>query len=236
MIGIQRDARVLVVAAHPDDETLGCGGTIARFRQAGAEVRVFCLAEGITARYEVAAFETPAVLAEIAQRAANGRRALALLGVPDAEIFFDERLCCRLDTLAETEIVKAIERHARAFQPTIVLTHAGFDTNVDHRIIHRAVLAAFRPYHFPEVRAVLSFEVLSSTEWNPSEPFHADVFVDIGATMEAKLAALAAYGDEIKPPPHPRSMDVVRGLARYRGAQAGVEWAEAFHLLRMTWR
>lgn len=236
MIGITSDARVLVVAAHPDDETLGCGGTIARFRAANAPVRVVCLAEGITARYDPPEFDEPRVRDEIEKRAANARRAIGLLGVPDSEIHLDGRFCCRLDTVPQIEITKAIEKHARAFEPTVVLTHAAYDTNVDHSIVQRCVLAALRPYHFPDVRALLAFEVLSSTEWNPTAPFRADFFVDVTATIDRKIAALAAYDNEMRPSPHPRSEEAVRGLARYRGAQAGIGWAEGFQTLRVMVR
>jgi LmbE family N-acetylglucosaminyl deacetylase len=233
MIRIGKNERVLVVAAHPDDEALGCGGTIARFHTAGAAVRVVCLAEGITARHDPTQFDNPEVKAEIETRSANARRAMALLGVSDNEIFLDGRFCCRLDTVPQIDLTKEIETHARDFKPTVVLTHAGYDTNVDHGVVQRAALAAFRPYHFPGVRVLLAFEVLSSTEWNPTVPFHANYFIDIASTIDTKLKALLAYGSEMLPPPHPRSEEAVRGLARYRGAQAGMNWAEAFQTLRV---
>ncbi|HQF29813.1 MAG TPA: PIG-L family deacetylase [Hyphomicrobiales bacterium] len=230
---IERDARLLVVAAHPDDEVLGCGGTIARFRSAGAAVRVVCLAEGITARFEPHQFDQPDVVAQISERAANGRRAIARLGVLDAEIFLEERRCCRMDALSEIDLVKGIERHARDFAPTVVLTHAAHDTNIDHRLVHTAALAAFRPYHFRDLAALLAFEVLSSTEWNPTAPFRADFFVNVSESIDVKIEALSVYGDEMVASPHPRSEEAVRSLARYRGCQAGMEWAEAFQTIRV---
>ena len=113
MIGIHRDARVLVVAAHPDDETLGCGGTIARFREAGAAVRVFCLAEGVTARYDAVEFQRPTVRAEIAQRAANGRRALALIETvlkTDKSTNAGEALAMALAELGRYEEAAGVQR------------------------------------------------------------------------------------------------------------------------------
>lgn len=224
--------RALVVAAHPDDEVLGCGGTIARHCDRGDAVRVLFLAEGVTARYEPSAFNTDEVRAASARRNANAAKALAILGVSKDEVIVSGRLCCRLDQVAQIDVVKEVERHLKDWRPARVFTHAAHDTNVDHRLAHDAVIAACRPlYAFP-MRSILTMEVLSSTEWNPSQPFPALVFADISAQMDRKIQALTAYGDEMRAAPHPRSEAVLRALATFRGAQIGVRYAESFGVIR----
>lgn len=226
--------RLLVVAAHPDDEVLGCGGTIARFRDAGHDVRVVMLAEGVTARFDPSEFATPQVQEWSARRNANAYRALAVLGVPSDQVFVEQRPCCRLDMVPQIDLVKQIERHIADFRPTDLFTHAAADTNVDHRMAHQAVLTAVRPLNRTFLETVAAFEVLSSTEWNSTVPFPATLFYDIGAGIDRKVAALAAYDDEMMPAPHPRSETVLRALANFRGAQAGVAYAEAFSIIRQV--
>jgi LmbE family N-acetylglucosaminyl deacetylase len=225
--------RILVVAAHPDDEVLGCGGMIARHTDAGDAVRVMFLAEGITARYEPEQFRDPDVQAQMQRRNGNARKALGILGVRGEEVFPSERYCCRLDQVPEIDLVKGVEQHIDEWRPSRIYTHAAHDTNIDHRRCHTAVIAACRPVRKARVRQLLAMEVLSSTEWNPSAPFPASVFCDVSAQIDRKIAALAAYGDEMRPAPHPRSETVLRALASYRGAQIGVMYAEAFQPIRV---
>ncbi len=224
--------RLLVVAAHPDDEVLGCGGAIAAARDAGQAVRVIFLAEGITARYRPEDFDKPAVKAEVQARNDNAFKALGLLGVEASEVFVNQRYCCRLDQVPQIDLVKEIEGHIRDFRPSRLMTHWSEDTNVDHRVAHRAVLAATRPIGIGFLKRMLAFEVLSSSEWNTTAAFPANAFLDITAQIERKLQAMAAYGDEMREAPHPRSAEVIRGLASFRGAQAGVRYAEGFSLIR----
>lgn len=226
------EERILVVAAHPDDEVLGCGGTVAKFRKAGHAVRVAFLAEGITARYNPDQFDLPDVKAKVERRNANARRALAVLGVDGKEVFTSLRRCCRLDEYPIIEIAKDIEKHLGDFKPTRLFTHAPNDANNDHRIVHRATLIAARPLPGVTLRAIYAYEVLSSSEWNPLQPFAPTVFHDITPFIEAKVSALAAYEDEMRPAPHPRSPDVLRALATYRGTQMGAAFAEGFMLVR----
>lgn len=226
--------RLLVVAAHPDDEVLGCGGTIARFADEGKEIRIIFLAEGITARYNPSQFQEAAVQAAIKRRNDNAIKALAVLGVTADAVFLGQRYCCRLDQVPMIELVKEIERHIAEFAPTHLFTHASADTNIDHGLVHRAVLTATRPLAKTAPREILAFEVLSSTEWNATVPFPAQVFYDVGASIDRKVKALAAYEDEMRAPPHPRSEAVVRALACYRGAQVGLAHAEGFAVIRQV--
>lgn len=222
--------RILVVAAHPDDEVLGCGGTIGRFVAEGCAIRIVFMAEGVTARFPQSRFSTPEVQALVKRRNDNAIRALKLLGV-DEDVHVSLNNCCRLDQMPQIELTKAIEKHIADFRPTHIFTHASSDLNQDHRLTNQAVLVAARPLH-SDLKAVYAFEVLSSTEWNTLKPFAPTAFFDITSTIDKKCEALAAYEGEMRPAPHPRSEEVVRALARYRGTQVGANYAEGFILVR----
>ncbi|MCC4240701.1 PIG-L deacetylase family protein [Thalassospira povalilytica] len=224
--------RVLVIAAHPDDEVLGCGGTIARYRAEGCDVRVVFMAEGITARFSPSEFDTDAVKEKSAKRNADALEAMTVLGVNTDQVFLSERHCCRLDQVPLIELTKQIEDHIREFSPTHLFTHAPDDPNIDHVTVHKAVLPAIRPIKGQHLRGVFAFEVLSSTEWNPLKPYAPTVFQDITDSITQKIAAMQKYESEIHPPPHPRSPEVLQALARFRGAQAGLDYAEGFVLIR----
>ncbi|NKB55244.1 MAG: PIG-L family deacetylase [Alphaproteobacteria bacterium] len=232
-----KKSRLLICSAHPDDETIGMGGTIARARMAGAQVRIVFFGEGVTARYLPPQFGSEKVQAEIAERTANAVKACTILGVDPAELVFEDRTCCRFDDAgAHIDLIKAVEVHLDSFQPTQVFTHAAADTNIDHRIMHQAVLTAVRAIRYPEIELIALFEVMSSTEANPLAPFAPDLFIDISETFSRKVDALLAYGKEAGRPPHPRSPEALEGLARYRGAQAAMIYAEAFKTVRRSVR
>jgi LmbE family N-acetylglucosaminyl deacetylase len=223
-------ATELVVAAHPDDEVLGCGGTIARRAAEGAEIHILILGEGATSRATTRAAGDTAMtdhLVECAQRAAGvlGAASVEVSGLPDN----------RLDGVDLLDVVKRIEAHIERHRPAVVYTQHGGDVNVDHRRIFEAVLAATRPQPGHPVREVLAYAVNSSTEWafgTLAPVFRAEVFVDISSTLATKSAALACYPDELRPFPHPRSIEAVEAQARTWGAAVGVAAAEAFSVVR----
>lgn len=220
---------VLVVAAHPDDEVLGCGGTLARLAASGSTIHVAFLADGVTSRGEAKAG------AGLASRREAARKACAILGV--AGVSFGDLPDNRLDTVALLEVTQAVEALVRQHGPSAVFTHHAGDVNIDHQVLHRAVLTACRPQRGMPVRTLLSFEVPSSTEWQlpGSAPvFAPNWFSDISGTLAKKLEALRAYSAELREWPHPRSLRGVEHLARWRGATVGVEAAEAFMLGRHT--
>ncbi len=222
---------ILVVAAHPDDESLGCGGTIARYAAEGAVVHILFLAEGVTARNPSADQSTARV--EIEAREAAARAAASVLGA--AEPVFIRNPDNRLDTVPLIELAKAVEAEVAACSPSTVLTHHGGDLNIDHRRVHEAVLTACRPLPGYPIRAIYGFEVASSTEWAMSEalaPFRPQRFVDIENTLDQKLKALKCYSAELRPFPHPRSERAIRSLAHTRGSATGVGAAEGFTVLR----
>ena len=217
---------VLVVAAHPDDEALGCGGTIARLSASGSKVHILFLADGETAR-------AGASKDMLAKRRRIATEAAAKLGAqnPGFLDFPDNRL----DSVDLLDVVQAIEKHASGIGPELVLTHFGGDLNVDHRACAEAVLTAFRPVPDQSVRSILAFEVPSSTEWRVAAGptgFAPNAFFDVSATLDVKRSALEIYAREMRDFPHPRSVEAVEALARWRGATVGVGAAEAFVVLR----
>ena len=219
-------SKILVIAPHPNDEVLGCGGSIARWKNEGVSVHVLLMADGEGSRdgtdlQSIQDRSTAAVFAN----GVLGTDSLQLLNMPDN----------RLDGLDLLDVVKLIERYVTQIRPDTILTHHPGDVNIDHRIVHDAVIATCRPQPGFPVRELLFFETPSSTEWRPPtscEPFVPNYFVDISDTLDKKLDALEAYGDELREFPHPRSIQAVEALARWRGATVGVLAAEAFVLGR----
>ena len=223
--------QVLVVSAHPDDEVLGCGGTIARHADLGDRVQILVVAEGSTSRQQkrdvARARDELSALAKAAQTAGSilGAAGVELLDLPDN----------RLDSLNRLDLIKRIEECVERHKPECVYVHHAGDVNIDHRRLHEAVVTACRPTPGQPVRRLLSYEVASSTEWQPpgSAPaFQPNWFVDITAQWARKQQALEAYAAEMRLWPHARSIKALEHLARWRGAQVGVEAAEAFCLLR----
>jgi LmbE family N-acetylglucosaminyl deacetylase len=220
---------ILVLAAHPDDEVLGCGGTLAKLAQGGARVHIAFLADGVFSR----AAEQDAQQLELKVRRDAARKASAILGA--GSVSFGDFPDNRMDTIPMLEITQAVERLIELHRPDTVFTHHAGDVNIDHRRMHEAVVTACRPQTGHSVKTLLCFEVPSSTEWQlpGSAPvFAPNWFVDISATLECKLAALDAYAAELRAWPHPRSPQGVAHLAHWRGATVGVDAAEAFFLGR----
>jgi LmbE family N-acetylglucosaminyl deacetylase len=223
---------VLVIAAHPDDEVLGCGGTIAKHASMGDEVNVAILAEGITSRDRHR--DRDKHLDELSELAKAAQEANRILGV--SSLTLRDLPDNRMDSLDRLDVTKVVEELIAQFQPDIVYTHHIGDVNIDHRCIHEAVVTACRPIPNKHlVRQLLFFEVASSTEWQPpgsGASFHPNWFVDISATLSRKLQALEAYRCEMRDWPHARSVRALEHLARWRGANIGAEAAEAFILGR----
>ncbi len=220
--------RVLIVAAHPDDEVLGCGGTVARLVREGWEAFTLILGEGITSRDTVRRREEREE--EIAELKVCVRQANEILGVK--EVFTFDFPDNRFDSPDLLDLVKTVERVKREVNPSVIFTHSGADLNVDHTLTHRAVLTATRPQPGESVREIYSFEVLSSTEWSFPHSFRPDTYFDISTTLELKKEALRQYLSELREFPHPRSLEGVEVKARQRGMEVGLEYAEAFELVR----
>jgi len=220
----------LVVVAHPDDEVLGCGGTIARLASDGCDIYIAIMGEGITSRYASPAEARRELVEQLHARSRDVARHLCakevlLFNLPDN----------RFDTVPLLDIVKIVEDLITRLGPDVIYTHHAGDLNIDHQITNRAVITAARPLAGCPVKEIYSFEVPSSTEWafQQSGPvFCPNVFVDIAATLEAKVEAMQLYESEARPFPHPRSPDALRAIARRWGVTVGVEAAEAFQLIR----
>lgn len=220
---------VLIVAAHPDDDVLGCGGAMDFWAAEGHFVHVHFAVDGETSRGS--GCESDRGQIESRNAAAHsvckilGCKLVELLGLPGN----------RLDRLELLDVVQQFESIIDRLRPEMVLTHHSGDVNIDHRIVHDAVLAVCRPQPKSPARELLFLEVPFSTEWrSPSSamPFLPNYCVDISVTLKIKFAALDAYVSELWEFPHPRSLRAVEALARWRGATVGVEAAEAFILDR----
>jgi LmbE family N-acetylglucosaminyl deacetylase len=221
--------KILIIAAHPDDEVLGCGGTISRLVKEGHEAYTLVLGEGITSRD--ASRQREKREQELVQLKKQVHEADAVIGIK--EVFADDFPDNRFDSVPLLDIVKVIETIKNKIKPGIVFTHAEQDLNIDHQITYRAVLTAVRPTAGETVKEIYSFEVLSSTEWNFPLRFSPDVFFDISETIDIKLAAMEKYRSELKEYPHPRSIKGIRLNAEHWGMKTGLKYAEAFKLVRM---
>ncbi|MGW2519706.1 PIG-L deacetylase family protein [Streptomyces sp. NPDC001617] len=214
---------VLVLAAHPDDELLGAGATLARHVRDGDAVHAVVLTEGASSRYREGLAED---LAKSAQRAAQvlGLASLELWSLPDQ----------RLDALPLIDVVQQVETKVDALRPDLVYTHFPGDVNTDHGVVARAAWTACRPYVLPGLRRFAVFETPSSTEWawSADSPFTPSLYVDVTRTLDVKLEAMSCYETELRDPPHPRSLQALRERAGYWGSRVGRPAVEPFQVLR----
>jgi len=218
------DKTVLVVAAHSDDEALGCAGSMAKHVASGDNVHVLFMTDGVGSRYAEAD--------GVVQRQSTSQTAaedLQLLSIQNLD-FPDNKM----DAVPLLDITQAIEKVVSEIQPDIIYTHHIGDLNIDHQITHKAVMTACRPQPKFCVNEIYAFEVLSSTEWQTVgwSPFIPNVFVDISGYIETKRAVLKIYCDEMREEPHSRSIDNAINLAKVRGSSVGLKYAEAFVSLR----
>ncbi len=221
---------ILVLAAHPDDEVLGCGGTIARRAQEGHQVYLAILGEGITSRYVQPEEADQELLQALRARSKDVAR---LLGAQD--VFTYSLPDNRFDTLPLLDIVKIIEDLIQRVKPEVLYTQHGGDLNIDHNIVYRASLTATRPMMGHPIKTVYAYEVASSTEWafqRFAPVFTPNTFVDIHTTLGLKIEAMELYESEARSFPHPRSPEALRAIARRWGSTVGVQAAEAFELVR----
>jgi len=224
-----KDKTILVVAAHPDDEILGCGGTIKRLVSEGCTAFTLILGEGITSRDKKR--DRGEREAEIEELKKQVNEANQIIGVK--EIVLHDFPDNRFDTVALLDIVKVIENIKNELQPDIIFTHHQNDLNVDHQITYKAVLTATRPMMGECIKELYSFEVLSSTEWNYPLSFSPDVFFDISDYLECKQEAMGVYKSEVRDFPHPRSLEGIKVNAKNWGMKVGYKYAEAFKCVRV---
>lgn len=222
---------IMIIVAHPDDEVLGCGGTIARLAMEGCNVYTLILGEGVTSRSEER--DRNKKRKELAGLKKELKNANKILGVKKVYTFeFPDN---RFDTVPLLDIIKVIEKVKNDVNPDILFTHHHGDLNIDHQITFKAVMTAFRPLKSERAKKIYSFEVPSSTEWamDFSKYFMPNYFVNIENTIKKKIKALKAYKGEIGDFPHPRSEKAVEILASSRGINVGVKYAEAFEVIRI---
>ena len=217
---IRSTENILVVAAHPDDEILGCGGYIAKLVETGCKIHCLILSDITTSRNKVDndAGNESSIAANIL-----GMSSMQKVGFPDN----------RFDTIPLLDFIREIEKFSANLNPALILCHDYSDLNIDHRIVHQAVLAAFRP-NGKNSPSILAFETLSSTECQDQSlyRFTPNYYVNIENFLDKKIEAIKSYKSELREYPHPRSLKGIEILAQKRGLEVGLKYAEAFRLIR----
>jgi LmbE family N-acetylglucosaminyl deacetylase len=221
--------KILVIAAHPDDEILGCGGTLKRLIDEGNEAYTLILSDGTTSRHNKVTLQ---VKEEIDNRLKQSLKASQIIGYKNS--FFCQFPDNSFDKKSLLQIVKAIEKYINLLSPSIIFTHHYGDLNIDHQITFEAVQTATRPMLQCPVKELYCFETFSSTEWNflNSAKFTPNYFVNIENTLQDKLEAMKCYASELREYPHPRSIEALEINAKRWGTVIGCSSAEAFELIR----
>ena len=218
--------KVLIVAAHPDDEILGCGGTIKKLISSGNCIYVLFLTDGESSR------NNKDIKKNINNRKECAKNALNFLGCQ--ELFFANFHDNQMDTIRLLKIVQYLEGIIKEIEPEIIYTHSPCDLNIDHAKTHQAVITACRPLQTSPVKQIFTFEISSSSEWNFSQNeylFKPNWFEDISPFIDDKIKAINFYQNELRSWPHPRSVKAIKNLSIYRGATIAVDYAEAFNLI-----
>ncbi len=214
--------KILVIAPHPDDEVLGCGGTIIKYSQKGDAVFVCYFTKAYGPDWSEQFLEERPKEIEMANQLLNIKKA-----------YFLDFPTLKLDTVPQKELYQALAKVMSEVKPEILLIPHKGDVNKDHRLVFEVSLSAARPTVGSKIKKILAYETLSESEWGQViEPFIPNVYYDISETIKQKLEAMAAYKSELKPFPHPRSLEAVEALAKKRGSEAGLKFAEAFILVR----
>ncbi len=214
--------KILVVAAHPDDEILGIGGTVLKHTKRGDEVRNIIMCEGESFRYG----------RDVGQNLAI-QEASKLLGV--SKVYQLQYPDEKLDTYTLTELIKPLEQVSEEFKPDIVYCQSGYDANQDHKILFQAANIALRPTS-EWIRNFYCFYTASSTEWGVPRKFVPDTWIDVSSVLEEKIEAFEKYDSEIRQYPHPRSSDALRHQAHFWGNQCCMDAAEVLMTIRRVER
>lgn len=217
-------ADVVIVAAHPDDEVLGCGGTIARHVNYNDDVHIIFMTNGVSSRGEN--------LQAIKNRQLAMNKSMSSLGVKSFYNFdYPDN---KMDSIPLLDAVQSIENVFKKINPSVIYTHYFGDLNIDHQITYKAVMTASRPQPNNSIKEIYCFEVPSSTDWlgTPQSIFHPNHFVDITKYWQLKEIALNNYSIEMRDYPHFRSFEAIDILSKFRGSSCGLFRAEAFILIR----
>jgi LmbE family N-acetylglucosaminyl deacetylase len=219
--------KILVVAAHPDDEILGCGGSIIKLQKKNKSIYTVFLSNGVSSR------NLKNKNKEILRRKSAAIKCNKY--IKSKIIDFFDYPDNKFDTVPFLNIVKDLEKVIEKHKPDCIFTHSDSDLNIDHKITLAAVVTACRPYAYKFIKTILSFEVPSSTESNflkKHKKFQPNYFIDISNTIKKKIKAIKIYKDELRKFPHPRSIKYIKSLSEVRGGSAGVKSAEAFEVVR----
>jgi LmbE family N-acetylglucosaminyl deacetylase len=214
--------KILVIASHPDDQILGCGATFHKYIMEGNEIYCLILGEGMTSRQ---GDDINLDYLEECTKKAND-----IIGFK--KTYWNKLPDNKFDSIPLLDIVQIIEQYINLINPITIFTQAKGDLNIDHQLTFKASLTACRP-NYSTVKEIYCFETLSSTEWAFDGSFKPNVFAEITyPELDTKIKALQCYTTEIRPYPHPRSAAGLRAHAEFYGVMAGVEYAEAFELVR----
>lgn len=218
--------KILIIAAHPDDEVLGCFGTVAKMIKQGFKAYTLILSGGKTSRGGDYHLEKDKLKNEM-------KKANNLIGIKEIyQLDFPDNA---FDSIPLLSIVKEIEKIKNKIKPKIIFTHHIGDMNIDHQLTHKAVLTATRPMVDECVKQIYAMEIPSSTEWNcfnPQTAFIPNVFVNIEQSIDLKVMAMSEYSSELRAYPHPRSLQHIKELAKTNGIKVGLDYSENFMLVR----
>lgn len=227
---INNTVKVLIIVAHTDDETLGMGGSIARHSKNGEDVYAMSMTNGVGSRDSINKLDIDKrSKASIEASKVLGFKWLDSLSYPDN----------KLDSVPLLDIVKNLENVKSVLNPDLIYTHTSADLNIDHRMVNQAVLTAFRPQPNENWSEIRTFEVPSSTDYGHSSvtnSYEPNLFIDISDFWELKLKAMEKYSDEMREYPHSRSYHAIENLAKCRGNQNGLRYAESFQVLKRILR
>ena len=220
---LSKNNKVLIIAAHPDDEILGCGGTILKLKQTHI-IQVVFLTNGVSARTNNKK--------KIMKRKNECLKLFKYLKIPKPIFFnFPDN---KLDTVPLLKITQKIEKILFKFKQHTVMTHYENCLNIDHQIAFKSTITACRPLKNISVKKILSFEILSSTDWSlfNKKQFQPNYYIDISNNIKKKLELMKYYKTELRKYPHSRSLKGIETLARMRGISSGTKFSEAFLLVR----
>ncbi len=222
--------KILIIAAHPDDEVLGCGGYIINEIKKKNIISVLTLGEGVSSRFNMGEEESKKSLESRKIREKEYFNCLKYLGVKDYELHKNH--CTKFDKYPLSKFVKIIENKIKKYKPNIILTHNPYDTNIDHTITFNAVNVACRPNAKSVLEEILTFEVPCSTHLSLNKDFKPNIYLDLNKIFNKKLKAIKFYKRELRIFPFPRSIEGIKVLSKFRGMQSGYKYAEAYHLER----
>lgn len=220
-----KNNKILIIAAHPDDEILGCGGSIAKLKK-NNEINTIFMTNGVSARGKHKN-------KEIIERKNSCLKLFKYLSLPNPTFFnFPDN---QMDKIPLLKIIKKVEKKIRLIKPETILTHYSNCLNIDHKITFEAVITACRPINKLSVKKILSFEIPSSTDWAlyDGKKFQPNYFIDISKHINEKIKLIKFYKNELRVYPHSRSLKSIKSLASIRGVSCGVKFAEGFVLNRL---